>query len=315
GLHQKDIILQVAKYGTPIEKQVASDIAAALKGGKDFAEGIRPWLSNIAYQSLRAGEHIGDFQQGLQDALNSIETQNTSSTVLIKALITPFFGMIALFVACAGIAVSIFPMLEKQLPLRQWGGLALFARDLGLFFVSYGAPLLIFIMTSIVVLIIALPHWCNDTRKSIDNVLVFRQYRLIHTAHCLNSLSHQTLAGIGLKASLTHYLDSANPYVTWHIEKMLAHIRRGKSNVGDIFDVGLLNQEEQETLSLLGAIGEPSETLKKSADMHQEQLLYEVALIQKIGKNALKILAAVTFAVCAGGVISLIFTIAAKQTL
>ncbi|MGF1903617.1 hypothetical protein [Aliivibrio salmonicida] len=315
GLHQKAIINQIITYGDNTERQVATDIKRSLGSGAGFSQGIKDWLSPIAYQSLLAGEHIGDFQQGLKDALNAIETQSTSTTVLAKALAGPMVGIIALLGASALVARFVFPMLEEQLPKRQWGSLASFADSFGRFFIDYGGVLLTLLILSLIALIVALPKWVNLNRKKLDNVLLFRQYRLIHTAHFLTSISHQTLAGIGLKDALIHYQDTAPPYVAWHTARMLNQIRAGITNIGAIFDVGLLNKEEQDTLAQLGEIGKTPETLKKSADMHSELLLHEVALIETLAKNTLKILAAMVFALSAGGLISLIFTIATQQRL
>lgn len=315
GLHQKAIINQIITYGETTEQQVAMDIKRALGSGTSFSEGIKAWLPPIAYQSLRAGEHIGDFQQGLKDALNAIETQSTSTTVLAKALAGPMVGIIVLLGASGLVAQFVFPMLEAQLPRQRWGSLASFADAFGRFFIDYGGTLLVLLALLLVGLTIALPKWITHTRKKLDNLLLFRQYRLIHTAHFLNSISHQTLAGIGLKDALIHYQSSAPPYVAWHTALMLSHIRLGVTNIGAILDVGLLNKEEQDTLAQLGEIGKTPETLKKSADMHSELLLYEVALIEIMAKNSLKILAALVFALSAGGVISLIFTIATQQRL
>ena len=312
GMLQKDIVGQVMKYGTAMERKVAQDVASSLANGRGFADGIRPWLISIAYQSLKAGEHIGDFQQGLNDALAAIETQNTSTTVLINALTTPIIGIIALFGTSALAANYVYPMLSKQLPRPQWGALSSFSESFGLFFGHYGVYLLLLFALICIGIVIALPLWVGEHRKKVDNGFVFRQYRLIHTAHFLNSISNQTLSGIGIKESLSNYISTTPPYVAWHIHKMLTQIRQGKNNVGDIFDVQLLNQEEQETLTLLGGI-DTLDPLKKSAEMHQELLVQEVALIQSIGKNTLKLLGAFVFGLTAGGIISLIFNIATHQ--
>ena len=103
--------------------------------------------------------------------------------------------------------------------------------------------------------------------------------------------------------------------VTADMGAMNASIERAEKRMPAIFDVGLLNKEEQDTLAQLGEIGKTPETLKKSADMHSELLLHEVGLIETLAKNTLKILAAMVFALSAGGLISLIFTIATQQRL
>lgn len=87
----------------------------------------------------------------------------------------------------------------------------------------------------------------------------------------------------------------------------------GKSNVGDIFNSGLLLDEEHSTLVLLGEIGKTPETLYKSALIHRAKLLTDVNRLKTWGDNIIKIGVGLIAFVVIGGLLSLIFNIAMNQ--
>ncbi|MFZ3526992.1 hypothetical protein LCS79_24880, partial [Vibrio harveyi] len=92
--------------------------------------------------------------------------------------------------------------------------------------------------------------------------------------------------------------------------KMLRTIGTGKTNVGAIFDSGLLDEQELDTLKLLSDTGEASVILKKSAQMHSEQLLLEIGRLKTWGARSLYTLSALVGGWMALGVGLLAFDLA-----
>ena len=116
--------------------------------------------------------------------------------------------------------------------------------------------------------------------------------------------------GISLKQALTFYKSNASPYLHFHLTTMLSHIKQGKTSVGDIFDTGLLLDEEMDSLKILGEVGDADITLKKSALMHAAQLHHEINSVKGIGSIVFKTFATIIGLILLFGLLSLFFNIA-----
>ena len=307
---QQDIALQLVKFGNKIERKIGRDIVLSLEEGNSFANGIKPWLNSLAYEALAAGEHTGNWASGVQNAITTLNSKMASTTLLFKALWKPVGGTVAMLAAAAAASKYLFPTLVELKGNGRMGMLASLAQSFGDFWLANGSLLfLIFCFVSISVTV-ALPLLVGDIRKAIDNIPVFRQYRLIQVSAFLRSFGNLSLAGFGMKEALEHINRQTSPYLTSHIAKMMDKIEDGNENLGNIINTGLLNPAEQNSLFLLGEIGGFDETLLNSADIHHELLIDEIELIKSFGTNLLKILGVTIGVLVGGGVITLVMDIA-----
>ncbi|MCE7575586.1 hypothetical protein [Aliivibrio fischeri] len=312
GIHQRDIAMQLCKYGHGVEKEIGQSCLDALGFGRPFSHGLANWISLNAYQSLSSGEAVGEFVQGVQDAIEALNVDEASTGALFKVLIKPIVGLGAILGISALLSKYAYPSLLKQLPIHRWGGLSQFSYDFGLFWLNYGV--VVIVLTIGLIGFVALTISKNGNyRKAFDNLPFYKQYRLIQSANLLSSVAHQTLVGKSLKESLLHYQTSSSAYLSAHIQTMLNTLGGGKSNVGDIFNSGLLLDEEHSTLVLLGEIGKTPETLYKSALIHRAKLLTDVNRLKTWGDNIIKIGVGLIAFVVIGGLLSLIFNIAMNQ--
>ncbi len=282
--------------------------------GKTFSQGLEPWLSVAAYQSLSSGEQVGQFVQGVKEAIEALNVDEASTGALLRVLIKPLVGLSVTLAVAALLANSAFPSLIKQLPLHRWGDLSLFAYHFGLFWLHYGLVVFTLVIGLVLFIILTLPK-SGPHRARLDEWPFYRQYRLIQSANLLSSIAHQTLIGNSLKDSLQHYQLSSPLYLYAHIQTILNTLGQGKANVGDIFNSGLLLEEEHSTLILLGEIGDGNtpNTLHKSALIHRAKLLTDVNRLKHWGNIGLKIGIGVIAFILIGGFVNLIFNIAMNQ--
>ncbi|MUK76582.1 hypothetical protein GNP84_06635 [Aliivibrio fischeri] len=312
GIHQRNIAKQLSIYGHGIEKNVGLSCLNALGQGKAFSLGLEPFISTSAYQSLSSGERVGQFVQGVQEAIDALNVDEASTGALLSVLIKPVLGLTAILGLGAVLSNYAYPSLVKQLPIERWGELSQFAYGFGTFWLNYGGG--VFALTlGIIVFVMATLGMSGRYRAMLDNLPFYRQYRLIQSANLLSSIAHQTLVGNPLKQSLLHYQTSSSAYLSAHIQTMLNTLGQGRTNVGDIFNSGLLLDEELSTLTLLGEIGNTSDTLHKSALIHRAKLLTDVNRLKHWGDMGLKISAGLIAFVLFGGLISLIFTVVMSQ--
>ena len=312
GIKQRDIASQLSIYGHGLEKSVGLSCLDSIGQGLSFSHGLKQWLSISAYQSVSSGENVGQFVEGIREAIGTLNVNEASTGALLRVLVIPTFGLTGVFAISALLSSYAYPSLIKQLAIHRWGGLSQFSYHFGLFWGNDGLGVLMLFLALIAFVIVTLPM-SGAYRAKLDNLPFYRQYRLIQSANLLASIAHQTLVGNSLKESLQHYQKSSSAYLVEHIQTMLKTLGGGKSNIGDIFNSGLLLEEEHSTLVLLGEIGKTPETLHKSALIHRAKLLTDVNRLKQWGNSGLKIGAALTAFITIGGLISLIFNIAMAQ--
>lgn len=287
GLMQKDIAKQLEKFGTKKEQKVGQACLASIGKGVGFSPGLQSFVSANAYLSLQSGENVGDFKLGLSDAVNALNVDEASSSAIAKVLVKPILGMVAVLSVSALLAAFAFPTLAEQSDRRRWGILSSSAEQFGQFFLDYGMTLFLLITLLFVAIVLSLKRYTGGFRTKLDNLPIYRQYRFIQCTNLLTSTAHQTAVGTSLKGALKHIASAHTPYMKNHISKMLRTINTGKTNVGAIFDSGLLDEQELDTLKLLSDTGEASVILKKSAQMHSEQLLLEIGRLKTWGSRLL----------------------------
>ncbi|WP_234498192.1 hypothetical protein [Vibrio maritimus] len=310
GIHQKGIAQQLHKYGNKKSQQVGFDCLKSIKSGKGMTEGLKPWLANNAYLALKSGESSGDFHQGVKDAHKALSIESSSTLALAKVLFFPILGLIGVLTFSALASHYGFTYIEEQIPKRQWDGLSLLAQWFGQFWWDHGISILITFLLFILIVTLSLGRYKGKGRAQIDDFPLFKQYRYIHSTNLLTSISNQVSIGVSLKQALTTYQADSPPYLQAHIQTMLSNIRLGRTNIGHIFDTGLLVDEEMDSLKLLGEIGEASLTLKRASHMHLERLEHEIKWFKTVGTTTVKVIAALVFMLMAFGLLMLVFNFA-----
>lgn len=302
GLKQREVAEQLTLFGNKNQQRIGKQIIASLDNGESFAAGLKPWLTSMAWEALVANEATGRWAQGLAHAKQAVTTQSAATFQLIKALLFPSLGLVTLIMLAGMNATQFLPLLEELVPQRMWGGFTLTALYAGQFSATWGANIGLMCLALLVLAVVTLPWLSGPLRQAIDNLPLYRQYRLIQVSTLLRSMSHLSQAGFGLQDTLTHLKRHTTPYLRTHMTLMQRHIKQGEVNLGRIMDTGILNKAEQHSMLILGDIGGTGDTLANCADIHHELLMSEIDLIKTWGANVLKIFAAIIGGLIAGGI-------------
>ena len=296
GLKQKHIAQKLSKFGSEKEQQVGRACLASIEHGEGFTQGLQRFVSSNAYLCLKSGEAVGDFKLGLSDAITALSVEEASTSAIAKVLVKPLLGLMVALSAAAMAAKYLFPFLADQAKRQQWSFISSSAEQFGLFWLAHGLPILLVFTGLIVLITYSLSRYCGEWRNKLDSLPIYKQYRFIQCTNLLTAIAHQTAVGMGLKEALKHYQKHTSPYVSHHIQSMLRTIKMGKSNIGQIFNTGLLDEEELDTLILLSDTGNASVILKKSAQIHSDKLLSELSTLKVWGRRFL-----ITLLIVVGG--------------
>lgn len=302
GLEQKKVAEQLVLFGNKTHQKIGKQILTALNEGDSFATGLKPWLTSIAWEALAANEATGHWAQGLAHASQALLAQNAATLQLLKALLFPVLGLVVL-IGLAGVnATQFLPMLSTLVPERLWGGLTLISLYLGHFSATWGANIGVACLSLMVLATLTLPWLKGPLRQYVDNLPLYRQYRLIQVSTLLRSMGYLSQAGFSLQDALTHLKRHTTPYLRGHMTLMQRHIQQGEGNLGRIMDTGILNKAEHHSMLILGALDDKEDTLNNCANIHHELLMSEIAIIKSWGSNGLKLTAAAIGVIIAGGI-------------
>ena len=310
GIHQREIAEQLVKYGSAQDALIGNDILNAIEVGNSFIEGVKPWVDPLVFEALLVGQKTGNWVDGLENALRTLEMSQASTVTLAKTMAKPILTFIALLAVSGATYKYFFPMVGTMMPQNRWGGLTQTAYSFGQFCSDNGEMGLTIFIALIIAVTVSLPIFVGELRGKIDNFPVYRQYRLIKVSNFLTSLSNLASAGFGLRDSIDTLAPSASIYAKSHLNLMMERIEDGAVNVGDILDTGFLDPAEIRTLKLLGEIGGVEDTLKLSADMHKALLLLSISRLTEIGASAIKLIGLAVGVLMGGGVLMLIMDIA-----
>ncbi len=302
GLDKMQIVEQMRKFGNRNHKEIGRVVYLSLDSGGTFADGLKPWITSLAWEALAANEATGHLTKGLEYAKLAVETQNAATTQLLKSLFVPVLGLVFLIELSSKYVNYFLPLIEPIMPKYRWGEFTLFSQRFCELADVLARPLGLLIALIFVASFTSMPFLTGHLRARLDPLPGFRQYRLIQVSSLLRSLSHLSYAGFGIQESLIQLDRNANAYLSYHIAMMLERVEAGKDNLGKIMDTGLLNQSEIYSMKILGQIGENAETLKTSADIHQDLLMSEINLIKNYGGDFLKIIAAIIGFTILGGI-------------
>lgn len=311
GISMTDIATHLTEYGNTSEKIIGSSLTESIESGKRFSPGLKPFIDPLAYESVAAGEYSGQFTDGLLNALETLKTQSASGLSLLVALLKPLGALMALLYGVGFLGTQGIPKVIDMIPAqkRHGAGMLKMVESFGVTVDIYLLPFVSVIAALILLAIISAPVFTGQLRAQMDNLPIFRQYRLIQAGNFLGSLANITKAGHSLKDSLEQLFSTAGPYMQWHIGKMLDVLESGQKNIGSIVDTGLLNAPELRTIVLLGEIGEISDTLQKSSEIHREILKDQTEFLREYGISVIKILVFGVVVFVGSGFINFLFSI------
>lgn len=311
GISMADIATHLAEYGNTAEKHIGNSITESIESGKRFSPGLKPFVDPLAYESVAAGEFSGQFTDGLLNALETLRTQSASGLSLLYALVKPLSALLALLYGVGLLGTVAIPQLVDMIPAdkRHSASVLRIVETFGVNVDTFLLPIVLLVAALIALAIVSAPVLTGQLRSSLDNLPIYRQYRLIQAGNFLGSLANITKAGHSLKDSLEQLYSTAGPYMQWHISKMLDVLESGQKNIGSIVDTGLLNAPELRTIILLGEIGETSDTLQKSSEIHREILNDQTEFLREYGISAIKLLVFAVVIFVGAGFASFLFSI------
>ncbi len=126
--------------------------------------------------------------------------------------------------------------------------------------------------------------WLGDSRRFVDKLPFFKQYRLLTASASLSSLATLLASDTPIRESVEFLHERARGYGAYHLERMIEQIghNTGKGNVGYALDTGLINAREITRLKRLSTDADLSRKLQNMSTTHSKQLVSSIQRIEKL---------------------------------
>lgn len=182
--------------------------------------------------------------EGLEFLVQTVEKVDKMRSTLIKAITYPMFLM-ALFSAMLVVfSLLAVPVLVELLTPEKWPPLGKLLYAVSNLVTAQGLLALFVLISVIALFVYSLPRWTGELRCKVDNYFPYNIYRDFSGAMLLVSLAAMMNSGMSLRTSLMRTQNFANPWLKWHVRRILLNLSRPNTPYfGQAFQTGVLNTE------------------------------------------------------------------------
>ena len=214
-----------------------------MASGSRFSEAIKEWIPSSEYMLISSGEQGGR----LIDGLNEATRLSTAAAKIKKAIIAgaalPALLFFMLGGMVAGFDVYMAPVFKNLLPVSKWPDNAQTLYSISHFITSYWLAILMGMAGLSAAITYTINGWVGRAREIFDNLPPWSVYKNYQASSFLIGLASMLKAGVALNDALKMMLKNASPWLCVHINQMLASLKGGGSNNGEVLDTGLFDEE------------------------------------------------------------------------
>jgi len=254
GIPANRAIEMMAKATTGIQHDVAVTLAEGIGQGQPLADGMREWFAVNVVEIVRVGESGGALPQTLHSAINMLSQQGAAISALLGAILYPLF---ILFVACCVIVYlnsSVFDQFKMIKPVSQWP-----EAGQRLIFIAYLIEtwwwiFILGVLAFVMGLRFVIVNYVGDLRPTLDQFPPFSFYRNLVAARLLETLGLLVSNGIVFKSAIKVMQLQAGPYMLTHLQHMEILLSKGRTNIADVLDTGLIDENDLMRLRVMAEV-------------------------------------------------------------
>lgn len=240
GIPANRAIEMMTKVTTGITREVALTLVESISQGQPLADGMKEWFSPNVVEIIRTGEAGGALAQTMKSAINMLSQQGIAMGGFVGAVAYP---MIVIIMGC-GIIIylkaSVFSQFAMIKPISAWPDAGQRLVGLADLIQGWWWLIIIGIVGLVIGLRIAFTTLTGEVRDFLDQYPPFSFYRRLASARLLETLGLLVSNGVVFKSAIKVMQYQANPYVASHLQQMEIMLGKGKSNIADVLDTGLV---------------------------------------------------------------------------
>lgn len=280
GIPANKAVEMMAQVTTGVTRDVALTLTDKIAQGQSLAAGMKEWFAPSVVEIVRVGESGGALAQTMKSAIDALSQQGVAMSVLIGKVSYP---LMVILMAC-GIIIylegSVFEQFKLIKPVEQWPEAGTFLLTLASIIKYWWWIFILGVIGLVLLMKKIFSTLVGEVRSTLDNYFPFIIYRKLVAARLLETLGLLVANGVVFKSALKVMQYQANPYMAWHLRHMESLLSTGKTNIADVLDTGLIENQNLMRLRIMaevkgfehglirmGSTGtkEATETLKKIA--------------------------------------------------
>lgn len=292
----------MAQITKGLTREVALSISQKIAQGQPLADGMREWFAMNVVEIIRVGEAGGALPQTMKSAINMLAQRGVAYGAFIGAVTYP---LIVISIACIIIVYlnnSVFVQFRLIKPIEQWPESGRRLVDLAQFIESWWWIFIIVVGAVFLMFRRLLSNYTGDLRPALDKVPPFSFYRTFASARLLETLGLLVSNGVVFKSAIRVMQYQANPYVHSHLVAMEHLLSMGKTNIGDVLDTGLVNEQDLMRLRVMAEVKGFEHGLIRMGVRGTEQATLALKVISRVVGGALLVVGAIMIIIIIQGI-------------
>lgn len=226
------------------KRKVADHIGLKISQGRTIAEGMQGWFSPAVIELVKAGEQGGTLAENIRMAAESMGKKSDTFSSLLSSLTYPLVVLLAGCIVLIYMNHSVFPQFESIKPIDQWPSNGQNLVAIADFLQGWWPVVLGAIIGLIILFYLSVKNVVGEPRAILDSIPGFNIYRQLVAARFMETLGLLIANGIVFKQALKILQQNASPYLSWHLQMMEMKLARGRGNIAEVLDTGLINAED-----------------------------------------------------------------------
>lgn len=225
-------------------KKAAIAVSKGVASGKSLTDSMEGWFDTNTVELIRVGEEGGMLSEIIKNAAQALSRKAGSLATVIAALLYPITVLVAGCMIMVYINSSIFVDFKEIKPVATWPAIGQQLIFFATLIQHWYWLVIIVIIALIVIISIMQPNYVGEYRKLLDKAPPFNIYRTLSAARFMDNLGLLIINGVVFKNALKIMKKNATPYVLTHIINMEHLLARGKDNIADVLDTGLISNDD-----------------------------------------------------------------------
>lgn len=254
GIPANRAIEMMTQVTTGLTREVAESLSLKIGQGQPLAEGMKDWFSMNVVEIIRVGEAGGALGQTLKSAINMLSQQGAAMGALIGALAYPLLVIVMACIIMIYLNTSVFVQFKLIKPMSQWPDAGIQLVTLADFIQEWWWTVVLGLILTVIVLRRLMSNYVGEFRPTLDRFPPFSFYRRLASARLLETLGLLVANGVVFKSAIKVMQYQANPYMQLHLSQMENLLSKGRSNIADVLDTGLVDDADLMRLRVMAEV-------------------------------------------------------------
>ena len=237
-------------------KKVCLSVIRALNEGGLMVDGFKGWFPEQIIISIRVGEQRGLLVKTLRNVIDYLQANSGGVTLFLSKSAYSLMIMIMAFVMAVNVNDGFYAVVKEIKPMEEWPSDAATIYAFWQFMIQNWWLLLLSLCAVGALISYQLANSVGNIRSLMDDLPIYKQYRLQQGAVFLKNLGLLLQNGTSLNESLTEIEKGSTPYMKYHLRRMRHKLATGDGNEGDVLNTGLLQTETINRLRTLADVSD-----------------------------------------------------------